>query len=154
MPFLSVTRLRLKSRLMTPRFMKAIQPTYDQLMASQGYIKGKTLLDFSGGAWTMTLWEDQASMQRFYQSGAHRELMKSLAEFSCEAAVRSAPVDSDRLISWREAGRFMNRGARFNPGVKEPTANHMARHIPLVWLPLLNKPLPRQPQLTRHGYQG
>lgn len=153
MPYLSVTRLKLKSRRMVPGFLKAIQPTFDQVVRSPGYLDGKALVDFSGGAWTMTLWTDQESMRKFYLSGAHRALMPRLDEFSCEACNRGAPTDNEGLLSWREARNFLAEGAKYQH-VAQPSLHHMEQYIPTLWFPLLSQRLKKQADRVNYGVQA
>lgn len=142
MPYLTITRLRLKSRWMTPKFLIANEPIFQQLMNSDGYLDGKTLLDFGRGAWTLTLWKDAESMRNFYQSGAHRSMMPLLDHYADEGANRTVEVGQYTLPSWKKARDILAAGAKFSQLVRtDPSPNQLKQIIPKLWFPLMSRPL-------------
>lgn len=150
MPYLTITRLRLKSRLMTPKFLAANEPIFQQLMQSEGYLDGKTLLDFGRGAWTISLWKDAESMKRFYQSGAHRAMMPLLDYYADEGANRTVEYGQYTLPSWKKARDILAAGAKFSAGVRTaPSPNQRNGLIPKLWFPLLSRPL--KPKVAKLG---
>ena len=65
MPFVSVTRLRVKSMFYLLSFMRANESSVKELKVSKGLLKGKELIDKKLTFWTITLWEDEESMKKF-----------------------------------------------------------------------------------------
>ena len=65
MPFVSVTRLRVKSMFFLLSFMRANESSVKELKVSKGLLKGKELIDKKLTFWTITLWEDEESMKKF-----------------------------------------------------------------------------------------
>ena len=63
---------------------------------------GKTLLDFGGGAWTISLWKDMESMQQFYLSGTHRKMMPMLDYYADEGANRTIEYGLYKLPNWKQ----------------------------------------------------
>lgn len=100
MAFLSMIRLQVKSILLFPKFIILNEAIVKQIRFSNGFKKGKTLLDPSLGAWTMTLWESGEAMRAFYTSGAHRNIMPSLSFYANEAVVAHVDLDEDDLPTW------------------------------------------------------
>lgn len=141
MPYLTITRLKVKSVRQLPAFIRANQPTFDQVVRSDGFLAGKALVDFSGAAWTQTLWETSEHMKAFYFSGAHRKLMGRLNEFACEASTRSLELPDAHLPSWWAACKLLQQEARYSAALREPTSMHQKQQTPSLWFPLLSRPL-------------
>lgn len=141
MPFLAITRLKLKSVRQVPAFLRANEPSFQQAMASEGFMGGKALLDFSASAWTQTLWRDADCIRRFYLQGEHRQLMIQLNEFACEASTCSMEFAESRLPSWWQASRILQAKAHYSQALKTPSPHHQRQHIPNLWFPLLSRAL-------------
>lgn len=60
--------------------------------------------------YTMTLWDDMGSMHDFVKSGAHLEAMKNSSKIAKE--IKVITVDSDELISWKEAKNLLNNSEK------------------------------------------
>ena len=64
------------------------------------------------GVWTkhytMTLVKNRDEMKAFAYSGAHKEAMKKSAELAKE--IRTHTVESDQLMSWKEAIPVLQEG--------------------------------------------
>lgn len=146
MPYLTVTRLHLKSRLMTPKFLIANEPIFQELMQSNGYLNGKTLLDFGGGAWTISLWKDMESMQQFYLSGTHRKIMPMLDYYADEGANRTIEYGLYKLPNWKQARDLLAEGAKFSSGVRHPNQRQKNQIIPKLWFPLFSRALKAKPK--------
>ena len=65
MPFISITRLRVRSIRFLPSFVLYAYRSLRQAKASSGFQGGGLLADRSWTFWTMTAWENQESMRRF-----------------------------------------------------------------------------------------
>lgn len=86
MPFVSITRLRVKSMFFLLSFMRANESSVKELKVSKGLLKGKELIDKKLTFWTITLWEDEESMKIFRGSSSHRNAMQHLAKWCNEAS--------------------------------------------------------------------
>ena len=136
MPFISITRLRLRSFRFLPLFMLHTSRSLRQVKAApriRGGSKqaerrsrfrgGSILADRSCTFWTMTAWDDQASMQGYTASGAHRTAMPRLLEWCDEASVVHWIQPDDTLPSWNEADRRMRTEGRPSK-VRKPSIGH------------------------------
>ena len=85
MPFVSVTRLRVKSIFFLIPFMRANEASVKELKASVGLLKGKELIDKKLTFWTITIWENEESMKGFRGSFSHRNAMQHLPKWCDEA---------------------------------------------------------------------
>ena len=65
MPFISVTRLRVKSLFFLIPFMRANEASVNEIKVSKGLLKGKELIDKKLTFWTVTIWENEESMKKF-----------------------------------------------------------------------------------------
>ena len=112
MPFVSVTRLRVRSRRYVPGFL--IQSLRSALQAKRaaGNLAVSVLRDADRAFWTRTVWLDEAAMRLFMQSGVHRRVMVRLAEWCDEAALVHWVQDTDQPPSWAEAHRRLQREGR------------------------------------------
>lgn len=71
MPFVSVTRLRVKSIFYIFSFVRANEASVKELKSSGGLLIGKELMDKKLTFWTLTIWENEESMKRFRGSMSH-----------------------------------------------------------------------------------
>jgi heme-degrading monooxygenase HmoA len=76
MPFVSITRLRVRSWRYVPVFL--IQSLRAALQAKRATenLAVSVLRDADRAFWTRTVWRDEAAMRSFMQSGVHRRIMK------------------------------------------------------------------------------
>ena len=100
MPFVSVTRLRVKSLLYLIPFMRANEASVKELKDSKGLLKGKELIDKKLTFWTITLWEDEASMKIFRNSSSHRNAMQNLPNWCNEASYHHWVQDGVEFPDW------------------------------------------------------
>ena len=100
MPFVSVTRLRVKSLLYLIPFMRANEASVKELKGSKGLLKGKELIDKNLTFWTITLWEDEASMKIFWNSSSHRNAMQNLPNWCNEASYHHWVQDGVEFPDW------------------------------------------------------
>ncbi len=125
MAFVSVTRLRLRSPLYLLLFLRHAIPSSQQSIAAPGNLKTLTWQQRFLVFWTLTVWEDEASMRNYMRSGAHRQAMPKLAEWCDEASTVHWHQEDVEPPSWDEAIRRMLAEGRLAP-VKCPSANHAA----------------------------
>jgi heme-degrading monooxygenase HmoA len=123
MPFVSVTRLRLRSVRFLPFFAAYTLRSLSQVKKAPGFRGGSLLPDRSWTFWTMTTWDDQESMRRFMTSGSHRAAMPHLLDWCDEASVVHWNQPENALPSWSDADRRMRKSGRASK-VRFPSAAH------------------------------
>lgn len=129
MPFVSVTRLRVRSWLyLLPFFFYAIR-SMRQAKAADGHLNLALLNDAHRTFWTCTVWADEAAMKSFMLSGAHRHAMPHLMEWCDEAAVAHWLQDTDQLPDWTSAHARLQREGRLSK-VRHPSPAQQKFEIP------------------------
>lgn len=123
MPFVSVTRLRLRSIRFLPPFVPHAMRTLRQVRAAPGFREGSLLADRGWTFWTLTLWAGQASMRDYMTDGDHRTAMPRLAGWCDEASVVHWDQEAEALPSWAEAERRMRAEGRPSR-VRHPSPQH------------------------------
>ncbi len=128
MALISVTRLRLRSsRFLIPFFWHALRTTI-QARRAPGNLDVKTTRAAGNAFWTLTAWEDEASMRAYRNSGPHRRAMPKLLEWCDEASVGHWEQATAELPDWREARRRMMAEGRLSK-VKHPSPAQAAGRI-------------------------
>ena len=112
MPFVSVTRLRVRSRRYVPGFLIQSLRSALQAKGAAGNLAVSVLRDADRAFWTCTVWLDEAAMRSFMQSGVHRRVMVRLPEWCDEAALVHWVQNTDQPPSWAEAHRRLQREGR------------------------------------------
>lgn len=126
MPFISVTRLRVRSVRFLPAFALHTLRSRAQVRRAPGFQGGSLLADREWTFWTVTAWDGQDSMRRFMATGAHRAAMPRLLDWCDEASVAHwTQPDGAALPSWAEADRRMREGGRPSK-VRRPSPRHAA----------------------------
>ncbi len=123
MPFVSITRLRIRSVRFLPFFAFHTMRSLNQVKRAQGFRGGSVLPDRSWTFWTMTIWDDPESMRRFMTAGAHRAAMPHLLDWCDEASVVHWDHSEEALPSWNEADRRMRESGRASK-VRFPSFAH------------------------------
>lgn len=123
MPFISVTRLRLRSPIYLPLFFWYTFTSAKQLVNHSSFIKGKTLLDRKLTFWTMTAWQNEGDMRAYRNSDAHKKAMPKLQHWCDEASVVHWHQEDDVLPDWLTAHRLMVTDGRISK-VKHPSPEH------------------------------
>ena len=100
MPFVSVTRLRVKSIFYLIPFMRANEASVKELKSSSGLLMGKELIDKKLTFWTITLWEDEDSMKKFRGSLSHRNAMQHLPKWCNEASYHHWFQEENECPNW------------------------------------------------------
>jgi Domain of unknown function (DUF3291) len=137
MPFVSITRLRVRSVRFLPSFFLHAIRSQRQLKVSPGFLNGALLPDRSWTFWTMTAWKDEECMRRFMTSGAHKAAMPGLLEWCDEASVVHWEQPESELPTWSEADRRMRAQGRASK-VRHPSPLHATLSY-------------RSPRVTRSG---
>jgi hypothetical protein len=125
MPFISITRLRVRSIRFLPFFMLYTFRSLRQVKSAAGFQNGGLLADRSWTFWTMTAWDNQESMRRFMTAGSHKEAMPRLLDWCDEASV----------VHWDQTQRFCRLGRKQINGCVRMDV------CPKYGTPVLNMPL-------------
>lgn len=121
MPFVSITRLRVRSWRYVPVFLLQSLRAARQAKLTAGSLAVSILRDADRTFWTRTMWRDEAAMRPLMRSGVHRRIMARLAEWRDEAAVAHWVQDGDKPPSWSEAHRRLQQEGR-RSRVNRPSA--------------------------------
>jgi heme-degrading monooxygenase HmoA len=140
MVFISVTRLRVQAIRYLPSFVWRTLQSVRQTERAFGFLGGKLLRETRNAFWTVTAWEDEAVMNAFRTSGAHRRAMPKLLQWCDEAAVVHWTQETAELPAWREAHRRMVEEGRISK-VNHPSSDQLAKHIPAPRLSRIEKSL-------------
>ncbi len=125
MPFVSITRLRLRSVRFLPFFVVHTLRSLRQVKRAPGFCSGSLLPDRGWTFWTLTLWDKQSSMRRYMTEGSHRQAMPYLMEWCDEASVVHWEQSESDLPAWDEADRRMRSEGRASK-VHYPSDRHAA----------------------------
>ena len=123
MPFISVTRLRVRSIRFLPFFLLYTYRSLRQVKKSTGFQCGRLLADRSSTFWTMTAWDDQENMRRFMTTDSHKAAMPRLLDWCDEASVVHWDQAEGALPSWTEADQRMRASGRASK-VRNPSPHH------------------------------
>ena len=121
MPFVSVTRLHLRSWRFMPPFLFHTWTSARQLRRADGFLGGTLARDPQGGSWTNTLWRDEAAMRAYRNSGAHLRAMPRLLNWCDEASFAHWSQEGDALPDIRTAHERMRREGQTSK-VRHPSA--------------------------------
>lgn len=72
MPFVSITRLRIRAVRFLPAFLVDTLLSARQVKRAEGYLGGRMLANRRQTYWTMTAWTDAAAMRASMTAGPHR----------------------------------------------------------------------------------
>src|SRR5437763_11496997 len=121
MPYVSITRLRVRSWRYLPQFLIQSIRAARQAKRAAGSLAVSVLRDADRAFWTRTVWRDEAAMRSFMRSGVHRRIIARLPEWCDEAAVVHWVQAADEPPSWPEAYRRLQREGR-RSRVSDPSA--------------------------------
>jgi heme-degrading monooxygenase HmoA len=129
MPLISLTRLRVRSFRYLPGFLWDTFQSVRQVQRSPGFLGGRLLVNSGYVFWTMTAWQDEAAMNAYRTSGAHRQAMPELLNWCDEAAVVHWTEESAEIPEWQQAEQHMSENGRLSK-VNHPSAVQASQHIP------------------------
>lgn len=112
MPFVSVTRLRMRSWRYAPAFLIRSLLAARQAKRAEASLAVAVLRDVGRVFWTRTVWRDEAAMRAFMRAGAHRRVMPRLPRWCDEAALTHWVQQSTEPPSWQEAHRRLQQEGR------------------------------------------
>src|SRR5271155_4779324 len=116
LPFVSITRLRVRRWRYLPQFLFQSIRAVRQAKRAPGSLAVSVLRDAERAFWTRTVWRDEAAMRSFMRSGVHRRIMARLPEWCDEAALVHWVQDREEPPSWAEAHRRLQREGRRSGG--------------------------------------
>jgi heme-degrading monooxygenase HmoA len=129
MPFVSVTRLRVRSLFYLPQFIVQALKSSRQAQRSPGFLGGRLLREARNAFWTLTVWQDATAMDAYRTQGSHRSVMPKLLDWCDEASVVHWTQETPELPAWNEAYQRMAQEGRPSK-VLHPSAAHLAHQIP------------------------
>lgn len=135
MPFVSITRLRLRGSAFLAPFAVAVDAAYAQVEEADGRLAHDLLADAHDTFWTRTVWTDRTAMRAYMTSGAHGTHMPDLREWCDEAHVVHWEQDSDELPNWAEAHRRLVADGRTS-ALAHPSPDHAARTVAAPVVPV------------------
>ena len=123
MPFIGVTRLRVRSIRFLPFFAINAVRSLRQARNARGFLGGSLLADRTWTFWTMTAWDSQESMRRFMTTSPQGAAMPHLPDWCDEASVVHWVEPDETLPSWTEADKRMRESGRPSK-VRNPSPQH------------------------------
>jgi hypothetical protein len=129
MPFVSITRVRIRSWRYLPLFLLQTLRIARQAKRADGNLAVRLIKDSRGTYWTGTAWSSESSMRAFMLAKPHGPAMRSLLSWCDEAAVVHWTDADAAFPSWEEAHRRIQNEGRPSR-VYHPSAAHTAHQIP------------------------
>ncbi len=133
MPFISVTRLRVKSLFFLFSFIRANEASVKELESSSGLLMGKELIDKKLTFWTITLWEDEDSMKKFRGSLSHRNAMQHLPKWCNEASYHHWFQEESECPNWTTISDKLYSEGKLSK-VRNPSNAQITNQFPpILW---------------------
>lgn len=131
MPFISITRLKVKSLFYLIPFLRANETSAKQLVKVSGFIAGKELIDKSLTFWTLTIWDSDSNMREFRNSSSHKKAMQKLPYWCSEASYFHWTQESPNLPDWKAASTRLLREGKLTK-VRQPTSRQLSNNFPSI----------------------
>ena len=112
MPFVSVTRLRVRLWRYLPGFLIQSVRAARQATRATASLSVSVFRDRDRTFWTRTIWRDEAAMRSFMASGVHGRIMSRLPKWCDEAALVHWAQEDAEPPSWPEAHRRLQHKGR------------------------------------------
>jgi hypothetical protein len=128
MPFVSITRLRIRGDEQLDTFNVVLPAVFGQATGAPGQLAMDLLAEPDNTFWTRTVWTDRAAMRAYMTSGPHGDVMPDLRERCDEAHVAHWEQDTEELPTWDGAyWRLIGEGR--DSAVAHPSPDHEARTL-------------------------
>jgi hypothetical protein len=124
MPFISITRLRVRSWTFLPAFFIGMLQVTLQVARADGNLAVRLLRDERNTFWTGTSWSSMDNMKAFMLAKPHGPVMHRLLDWCDEAAVVHWTQTGPELPEWDEAHKRMQQEGRPSK-VNHPSAEHV-----------------------------
>jgi len=131
MPFVSVTRLRVKSLFFLIPFIRANEASVKEIKISKGILKGKELIDKKLTFWTVTIWENEESMKKFRGSIVHRNAMQQLPIWCNEASYHHWIQEDDEFPTWDTVSKILYSEGKLSK-VRNPSKAQIENQFPPI----------------------
>jgi hypothetical protein len=131
MPFIAVTRLRLRAFRFVPLFGWYTWRSFTQAKRAPGNLAARVRTAESLAFWTMTAWQDEAAMNSYRITPPHLRAMPKLLEWCDEAAVVHWQQESAELPDWKTAERRMSESGRLSK-VNHPSIDQQAGRLDFI----------------------
>jgi hypothetical protein len=128
MPFVSITRLRVRSWSYLPAFVVQTLRIARQAARTDGNLAVKLLRDRRNTFWTGTTWSSEDSVKAFMRAKPHGPTMRCILNWCDEAALVHWTQTGEELPAWGEAHRRMQQEGRRSK-VNYPSAAQTAYAI-------------------------
>lgn len=125
MPFVSITRLRVRAWRFMPPFLWHAFASQRQAKRSPGFLQGMVSTAPGRAFWTATVWRDDAAMKQFRDAAAHKSAMPKLLEMCDEASLAHWTQDGDRVPAREEMVERMRSMGRLSK-VRHPSSGQQA----------------------------
>ncbi len=134
MPYVSITRLRIRDDAFLEQFMADSVTIYGEASEASGNLGVDVLVEAANTFWTRSTWTDRSAMRAFITSGKHAESMPRLRAWCDEAHVAHWEQANGALPPWDEAYRQLLAIGRCS-AVDQPTPAHTSLDLPPPVLP-------------------
>ncbi|MEP2025676.1 MAG: hypothetical protein ABJH98_04220 [Reichenbachiella sp.] len=108
--YVSITRLKLKSIWLLPRFARQSNKAAQQAKAAPGNLKVKLSNRWFRYFYTITHWNSKQAMQQFMINGDHKEAMQHWNKYASE--VKAHGYETDQPPNWKDARLIMENEGR------------------------------------------
>lgn len=126
--YVSITGLRLKSILHTPRFIYHAIPSMMQARAAEGNLLA-TSKNVNGVQHTLSVWKDRKSMLKFLRSGDHAKAMRSFDDIATGKTYGYEIESEEDIPTWDEAVELYNtKGKEYGKEAREKRAAERRSH--------------------------
>ena len=107
MAVIVVTRLRLKDPALLNDFFTGASASLEQAQKSPGNLGSDALAEAHDTWWTVTSWQDRASMEAFVAAEPHHTVMTRLSDWCDEAAFVDWEQPDAALPDWQTGYRHL-----------------------------------------------
>jgi heme-degrading monooxygenase HmoA len=130
MPFIAVTRLRVRDAAFRDEFLAASFECAAQAEGAPGHLDADYLADADDAFWTVTAWASEQAMRDYVRSAPHRDAMPRLRQWCDEATTVSWEQATALLPGWDDAHGRITTAGRVSR-VDEPSEAHADRAFPV-----------------------
>jgi hypothetical protein len=130
MPFVSITRLRIRSWRYLPAFYIQTYRTGRQAVKADGILAVRLLRNKDRTFWTGTMWSSEGAMKSYVITPPHGPVMRKLLDWCDEASMVHWTQDSDIFPSWQEAHQRLQSEGRASK-VRHPSSAQLSQRFPV-----------------------